>query len=542
MKLTPYQLGELRIAIPDNQTLSRVIRIIENETQPLSEKPDFDSSFISENIDLITKAIDFLPISFYIKDRQSRFIFANRHTAYILGQESNSDILGKTDFEFMKESVAHENYDKEQLLISTSTAILNEELSSIDRHGQPLWLLSSKQPIRNASGDVIGLVGVNINITRQKEVEHDLEAERNLLRTLMNMLDGQIFIKDLKSRFIIANHQVVKGTGVEKYEDIVGTTDFDYLPDDVAQKFYEEEQQVIHDGKPIVNKEIQHQSVTSNNLDQWWVSTKAPLYDEDKNIVGLVGFNREITEQKRAQQREIEFELERTRRQILSDFIVGSSHEFRNPIATIQSTSYLLSKSDDPDKKVRYLEKINRQTATLTRLIDMMNQMMVFDRGIQLHKENYPAKTFFNDLMMEFKERMVEKQLTLNVDVSSEVSNIYGDPTLLRQALYSIIENAIAYTHDHGEISLRVTLNQQNIMILIRDTGIGMTQEVVDRVFERFFRADASRSLSGFGLGLSIAKRIIELHRGDISVTSEAGVGSEFIIKLPMQPTYDLAE
>lgn len=540
MKLTAYQRSVLSTAISDQDTLAHVINTLENTTKPLNDEPQprLESMFIADNIDLITNAIDFLPISFYIKDRNSRFVFANLQTIHTLRCRKHSDVIGKTDFELMLTRDATTHYNNEQALMRTGTAILNEEIFIDEKYGAPQWLLSSKQPIRNGDGRVIGLVGINIDITNQKESEQDLRAEQNLLRTLIDALDQQIFIKDLESRFIIANHHVVEGAGAHSYEAIVGKTDFDYLPLDIAQRFYEQEQEIIRTGKPILAREVRQKLGTSTTADQWWQTTKVPLYDEFGKIVGIVGFNRDITEQKHAQQREIGFELEHTRRKVLSDFIAGSSHEFRTPISAINSAVYLLSKTEDPDKRAYYIEKINRHTDTLTRLIDMMNQMMEFDRGIRLHPETFPAQPFFEELLHDFAKRGQSKQLTMQLDLSATASTLYGDPILLKRALHTLVDNAITYSNDEDTIILSSTTDDNNAIISVRDTGIGMTEETLERIFERFYRGDKSRSQSGFGLGLSIAERIIKLHHGDITVTSEIDIGSEFIVTLPLRSVY----
>ncbi len=255
---------------------------------------------LKQERNLLRTLIDSVPADVYIKDRESRFVDANIETALRLGGKTVNDLIGKTDFDFFPVDIASGDFAAEQALIRTGQPVVNFEERVFDyRLGEAVWILTTKVPIRDEQGEITGLVGIGLQITERKRIEQALEEEKTLLRTLIDAMPDYIYIKDLESRFIMGNTATALSLGAATPEDIVGKTDFDFHPPDIAAKFFADEQALFQSGKALLNQE---ELVIDQRTGQWQhlLSMNMPLYDLHGKIIGLVGVNRDITERKRA--------------------------------------------------------------------------------------------------------------------------------------------------------------------------------------------------------------------------------------------------
>jgi two-component system phosphate regulon sensor histidine kinase PhoR len=219
------------------------------------------------------------------------------------------------------------------------------------------------------------------------------------------------------------------------------------------------------------------------------------------------------------------------------DFVVNVSHELRTPLSAIKG--FVETLEDEVDKKHRhYLDVIKRHTE---RLINIVNDLLLLseleEKRITLQLEDVNIESLIQNVQNIFNQRLKETGLTLKVNIDKKVPDIKADPFKLEQMFINLIDNAINYT-EKGEIRISVTCENQQLKIQVEDTGKGIPEEHLDRIFDRFYVIDKSRSrkLGGTGLGLSIVKHIVLLHNGNINVKSDPEKGSKFIITLPQKP------
>lgn len=503
-----------------------LIGIIRDITsQKLAEKT------LENERNLLQTLIDHVQDKIYIKDRQSCFIGANAETLKA-HKVSKEQLLGSTDFDYMSQENAQQFFLEEQRMMATGVPIINQELNASAEitQGDPKWYLVTKVPTYDEHGDVSGLVGVNHDITHQKLAEQQLENKSNLLQTLIDHIQDKIYIKDRQSRFIVANAETLKAQYVSS-EELMGTTDASYMPAERAQKMFEEEQRIMATGKPIINQELYVPPDVARGDEKWYLITKVPTYDEHGDVSGLVGVNHDITEIKLAERKATDLKLEQERIKILSDFITNSSHEFRTPISVINTSAYLLKKVDDREKQQKYIDRITQQTTRLMNLLDSLLLMSRLDRITSIEKESINLQSFLQNIIDQFQTKLLEKHQSMQLFMDNPELTVPADESLLATAVSRIVDNAILYTPDHQQISLKSYSQDNQIIIDIQDKGVGMTDEIQNRVFERFYREDEAHSTSGFGLGLSIALRIINLHDGRIELESEVNVGSTFKIR-----------
>ena len=282
----------------------------------ITERKKAEEALANER-NMLRVLINALPYPIYVKDTQSRFTIANDEMVHVLDLNSEEDIIGKTDLDFGGEW-ARPYYDEEQEVIQTGQPLINKENHDVS---VDYWELVTKVPYYDNEGKVAGIVGLNQDITELKQAERKLADERNLLRTLINALPHQIFVKDTQSQFIVANMETVRGfdvVGVKSEEELIGKTDIDFYHDETAKGFYDEEQRIIRTGKPVINKEVLG-AVTG----KWWLGTKVPYYDSEGKIAGLVGMGQDITELKEAQRKLAE---EHSLLRTLMDHLPGNAY------------------------------------------------------------------------------------------------------------------------------------------------------------------------------------------------------------------------
>ncbi|MGD2245398.1 MAG: ATP-binding protein [Candidatus Aminicenantes bacterium] len=223
--------------------------------------------------------------------------------------------------------------------------------------------------------------------------------------------------------------------------------------------------------------------------------------------------------------------------QIKRDFILNASHELRTPLTAIKGFVETLELEGDVEEKSRYyLDIIKRNT---DRLINIVNDLLVIseleEKETQLEIEEVDLNALIKNVLKIFKQKFEKKQIKLEFDTRNDRNPILGDAYKLEQMFINIIDNAEKYT-EKGTVRVSLERQKNHVCIKIEDTGIGIPEEHLSRIFERFYVVDKSRSrlLGGTGLGLSIVKHIVLLHRGEASVVSEVGRGTKFTVVLPV--------
>ena len=222
-----------------------------------------------------------------------------------------------------------------------------------------------------------------------------------------------------------------------------------------------------------------------------------------------------------------------TRQKFISDI----SHEFQTPLTSIQGFANILKEEDLPkEQRVKYANIILYNSKRLSSLAKNMLQLTLLDREeIELEISNYSLVNQMNRVISTQENQATEKNIEIVFETPKKDIFIDGDEQRLEQVWTNIISNAIKYTNEGGLITITIKKSSKDIEVSIEDTGIGMSKEVVSHIFERFYREDKARNVEGNGLGLAIVKSIVDLHHGKIDILSQVDVGTNFIVKLPIE-------
>jgi two-component system, sensor histidine kinase and response regulator len=253
---------------------------------------------LQEEKNLLRTLLDNVPDVIYVKDVQGRKTICNTADMLASGAKTMQEVIGKTDFDTYPAELANKFWADDKFILDTQTPVLNREEPGRDAQGNPVWRMTTKVPLLNGKGQVIGLVGIGRDITEQKRTAESLAVERNLLSTMIDILPDYIFVKDVDSRLIMDNIAHRRLLGATALEEVVGKTDYDFFPEELAGPYIAAEAKIIKSGEALINQE--EPVIDQDGSRRWLLTTKMPLRDQQGNVTGIVGINRDITEQKLA--------------------------------------------------------------------------------------------------------------------------------------------------------------------------------------------------------------------------------------------------
>jgi len=362
-----------------------------------------------------------------------------------------------------------------------------------------------------------------------------LEQESTLLNTVIDAIPDVLFCKDLESRYIRINKSFEELFDLKR-EDFLGKTDAGLVivPEDVYKEWREGDSKTIREQSHIrVEETVTDAYGATHELD----TIKIPLF-QNGEVFGILGLARDITQHK-----ELEKHL-RAASRAKSEFIANMSHEIRTPMNSIVGFSELALEGETDPKTRTYLERIIENSQWLLQIInDILDISKIEADRLELELVPFDPSELFVQCQTNVAPKAIEKglELVFYIEPFTDSKLLVGDPVRLRQILINIVSNAIKFT-DTGIVKIiasvtNETENSKTIYFEIRDTGIGMSSEQINRIFEPFVQADSgiTRKYGGTGLGLSIVNNLLGIMGGELHIESEPGKGSVFSFTLDFE-------
>lgn len=351
----------------------------------------------------------------------------------------------------------------------------------------------------------------------------------------------QAILNNSSDIIIVANHDHAIRLVNPALQSVLGYTPEDIIgkqlsalistsPDDMLDEILE---QVIQESR---NMRIQAQAHSIDGITVPVDVAMSVIQDEQGGTIEVICSIRDISRQKELEQElRISLEKEQELNQLKSSFVAMVSHEYRTPLATIQSSSELLEHYADDlteDRKTHYLQKIRTQVSRMTELMeDILYISKAESDGIKLELEQVDILALTEEIIDDTKSTNGQHELQLTTH--GELKHVVIDPKLMRLIINNLISNAVKYSPDGGDIHITIDGNIDELIISVQDSGIGIPQEGLSHLFERFHRASNVRNIKGTGLGLAIVKQAVDAHNGTIDVESEVNIGTKFIVTIP---------
>lgn len=363
---------------------------------------------------------------------------------------------------------------------------------------------------------------INLLARSLQEMTIQEKIQGNQLRTVINNMESGVMLIDERGYVHLVNRKFLQLFGQEK-KDYVGYLYYNVLAQESIHKAVQE--------AFLYEEKVKNAVTIDMEIEKRYVEiVGAPVFNESKALKGAVLVFHDITDLKR---------LEQTRK----DFVANVSHELKTPITSIKGFAETLldEELDDPKLQEKFLQIIYKESDRIQALVHDLLELSKLEKDeMQLQ---YQKISLSEDVMEEIvpiiQQQARNKDITFQVDISEQIT-IDGDADRLKQVFINLLNNAINYTPAGGTIHLALTQQHNQVLITVQDTGIGIPEDKINRIFERFYRVDKARSRNtgGTGLGLAIVKHIVEAHKGKIEVKSGWQQGSTFKVILPKTRQY----
>jgi PAS domain S-box-containing protein len=396
-----------------------------------------------------------------------------------------------------------------------------------ERHSRPQRL-----------GDrIIGRVWSFRDVTARRQAETAFRHERDLLRTVIDLLPDSIYVKDRSFRFLAANQELTRRFGKISPTELIGKTNEDFFPSAISEKLRANEQRVL-DGHSIINHP--ETTLTPNGEQIDLLTSKIPLLDKDGRIIGLVGTGRDVT-----RQRQLEENLRQSQKmEAIGQLAGGVAHDFNNILGTVRIAADLLKVGGplNPNQTETLAEIAN----ATERAANLSRQLILFSR----RKELQLLTVNLNDCILHFTkmlQRLVGEQIQLQFQLDPGQLPIHADVGMMDQILLNLVVNARDAMPEGGTITVTTACVELDTTVAasmvdgrpgtyarlaVTDTGKGIPREILPHIFEPFYTTKGVGK--GTGLGLATVFGVVQQHHGCIRVTSHQGLGTTFEIYLPL--------
>ena len=370
------------------------------------------------------------------------------------------------------------------------------------------------------------------NLAIRQRASEVLHAERERFRTTLTSIGDAVMVADAQGRVTLLNPVAEALTGWDA--DALGQpveAVFRILNEATREPVENPVGKVLREGA-VVGLGNHTVLIGRDGRERPIDDSGAPIRDGRGRVVGVVLVFRDITERRAAERRLHENDRRK------DEFLAMLAHELRNPLAPIRNAAYTLTLLGQPDERLRWVSGvIERQVGLITRLVDdLLDVSRITSGKVTLQRERVPVAAVIAQAVETARPAAESRHENLAVEVADDAGVVDGDSARLVQAVGNLLDNAIKYSEDGGQVRLTARADAQEVVIVVRDEGVGIDAELLPHVFDLFIQADRSleRRQGGLGIGLTLVRRLVEMHGGRVEVASEgAGRGSEFTIRLP---------
>ncbi|MGJ8649430.1 MAG: PAS domain-containing protein [Opitutaceae bacterium] len=510
--------------------VSHAIRRCQTEFQLLSEQ------------NLLKALLDNIPDAIYFKDRNSRFLKVNSAMAKQYGHSQAHELIGKSDFDLFTKEHAQPAYDDEQRIIQTGEPVIGKIEKETLPNGKINWVTTTKLPLRNEHDETIGTMGISRTVTELKETQEALSRESALLNTIIDHALAGIYVKDREGRYLIVNKRHATYLGASTPDAVRNKQLFDFFPHDEASRINELDQTIMEKNQGMENM-IDERRLPGGEFG-WLLTSKVPFHDESGKCIGLVGISQDITLQKNVelQLKSTIQTLEETKLQLIEAeklktvgrLAAGIAHEVKNPLAVVLlGVDFLKSQLADNTELREMLEDMHQ---AVNKANDVVFELLDYSSPHEVSLVPSSINTAIHRVLLLMRHNLREAQIDLIDECSPDLPDVLIDASKIDQVFINLILNAISVMKNGGQITIRTYKQRMStagsnvssdmtelfcigdiiVIVEILDTGTGINKKDEPKLFDPFYSTKSTEE--GTGLGLSVTRSIVDMHRGMITL------------------------
>ena len=452
---------------------------------------------------------------FFIKDRENRYMYSSDLYNEYEGHP-NLDMYGLTDFDVYSKENGDLYFNAAKTFIDSKQPY-SKEISTLNN---TVYILNRYSIYSN--GEVIGIIGIFESVIGKLEKIYD----GGIMTKIVNDSLEHIIFKDMNGVYLDCNDSFLKDLKLKR-EYVIGKSSSNiYGLSEIEASIQKSDLEVIKEKK----RKIYNEEITIDGQVREFEVIKEPFWDSYKNLVGIIVTGRDVTHR-----REIE--------KMQQEFFANISHELRTPLNLIFGSLQLIKSVEKEVLEKRnslnkYIDIIDQNSKRLLKLVDNLIDSTRMKCGYyEYNPKNYDIVSFVENISMSVADFAKQNNIDLIFDTDVEEKIMAFDLEKLERIMLNLLSNSIKYNKAQGQIEVLLNDCNDTFVIRVKDTGVGIPSDKLMYIFERFRQVENTfnKSTKGSGIGLSLVKDLIEIQGGTIEVKSELGVGSEFIIKLPVK-------
>jgi two-component system NtrC family sensor kinase len=466
----------------------------------------------------------------FISSKEGKFLDCNQAMLGLLGYEDKEEFLR---IDIVKDLYVNPEDRKTFMALVEKLGFVKDfEVEFKKKNGERITVLLTATAKRDEKGTTIGYEGLNIDITDRKKMERELKEANDFLMNLIESSVDGIIVTDMKGDILIFNKGAENLLGY-KAEEVVGKMNIRsiYQPG-VAKEVMDKLKSPDFGGVgkltsfPIFHRRKDGELIEGD-------LSASIIYDEEGHQIASVGIFKDLRERlgiERELQKMQEALLQSEKLAAMGRLTSQIAHELNNPIYGIMNTLELLKTEIPPESKRRRILELS--LSEIQRLSEMLRNMLSFSKPEEEKRRPVKIDELIEGILLVMEKQMKESNIQVQVSFDPDTPEIMASTNQMRQVMLNILKNAKEAMPKGGTLFVRTSKKDHRVLIHIQDTGIGIPEEIKDKIFDAFFTT--KQKVKGVGLGLSVCYGIIKDHGGEIKAESEAGKGTTFTISLPI--------
>ena len=528
LHISPGQVKETEVCLAPTQSEDGRIKTYAY-IRDITERKKFEKA-LRESEEKYRNLFERVRHGLFISTKEGYFLDCNQAMWGLLGYEDKEGFL---KIDIIKDLYVNPEDRKTFMELVESLGFIKDfEVEFKKKNGERITVLLTATAKRDEKGTIIGYEGLNIDITDRKRMEKKLKEANDFLMNLIESSVDGIIVTDMKGDILIFNKGAENLLGYQGEEVVEKMNIRSIYQPGVAKEVMDKLRSPDFGGiGKLTSFPIFHRK-KDGELIEGDLSASI-IYDEKGNEIASIGIFKDLRERLKMERelREIQQALLQSEKLAAMGRLTSQiAHELNNPIYGIMNTLELLKTEIPPESKRRRILELS--LSEIQRLSEMLRNMLSFSKPEEEKRRPVKIDELIEGILLVMEKQMKESNIQVEASFDSDIPEVMASTNQMRQVMLNILKNAKEAMPKGGTLTVRTTREGNKVLIHIQDTGIGIPEEIRDKIFEAFFTT--KQKVKGVGLGLSVCYGIIKDHGGEIKVESEEGKGTTFTLSLPV--------